>query len=240
VEQLDNPVWWAITGPQRELGVISPGATRYHPDIAPLGALGTGTAVSRWDDLAALVGPKGTVVVTGDGGAPPSGWTVIRDIPATQMLGHHLHPPSPTSDGYDTITGGPPPDTLLSLGPDDVPDMLDLVAETKPGPFRPRTVELGGYLGVRRHSRLIAMAGERVRLPGFTEISAVATHPDHRGQGLAKRLIRAVVETIVSRNEVPFLHVSLENITALRLYESMGFTARREVSFLIVETPERL
>ena len=115
--------------------------------------------------------------------------------------------------------------------------MLALVGETRPGPFLSRTVEFGGYLGIRREGRLIAMAGERLRLVGFTEISAVATHPDHRRQGLAELLVRSVADAIIGRDETPFLHVAVDNAAAIRLYQSMGFVQRRTVSFVIVQAP---
>ena len=115
--------------------------------------------------------------------------------------------------------------------------MLDLVARTEPGPFAPRTIELGTYLGIRRDGALVAMAGERLRVPGLTEISAVCTDPGHRGQGLASRLIRAVAAGIRRRGETPFLHVAGSNINAIRLYESTGFKVRTAITFAAVRTP---
>jgi predicted GNAT family acetyltransferase len=126
----------------------------------------------------------------------------------------------------------------IVLGPDDVPEMLALVERTKPGPFGPRTIELGTYLGIRRDGALVAMAGERLHPAGWTEISAVCTDESYRGAGLATRLVRAVAAGIRARREVPFLHAAAANTTAIRLYESLGFTLRREVSFLILRTPE--
>lgn len=108
---------------------------------------------------------------------------------------------------------------------------------TKPGPYLPRTVELGTYLGIRHRGRLVAMAGERLHPPGWTEISAVCTHPDHRGQGLATRLVRAIAVGIRERGETPFLHAAADNTNAIRLYESIGFTLRRRTNFVMVRTP---
>ena len=122
-------------------------------------------------------------------------------------------------------TGGGRPSRreAVRLGADDVPDMLALVARTRPGPFLPRTVELGTYLGIRREGRLIAMAGERLHPPGWTEISAVCTDAAFRGQGLGSRLVRAVALGIRERGETPFLHTAATNTAAIRLYESLGF-----------------
>lgn len=122
------------------------------------------------------------------------------------------------------------PEAVL-LTTDDVPEMTDLARRTRPGPFRPRTIELGTYLGIRHDDRLVAMAGERLRLPGHTEISAVCTDPDHRGRGLATRLVLALVQQIRDRGETPILHADGRNTTAIRLYERLGFVVRKEVVF---------
>lgn len=115
--------------------------------------------------------------------------------------------------------------------------MLDLVARTEPGPFRRRTIELGAYLGIRREGRLVAMGGERMRPPGWTEISAVCTDPAYRGQGLATRVVRAVAAGIKARGETPFMHAAADNTAALRLYESIGFSLRREVTVTVLGLP---
>lgn len=126
---------------------------------------------------------------------------------------------------------------VVELGTEDVPDMLDLVARTKPGPFWPRTRELGTYLGVRVDGVLVAMAGERLRPPGWTEISAVCTAVDARGQGHAARLVNALATRIVARRERPFLHVAEANTGAIALYERLGFKTRRPVTFRGFRTP---
>ncbi len=115
--------------------------------------------------------------------------------------------------------------------------MLALVKRTRPGPFVTRTIELGTYLGVRDGDRLIAMAGERLHPPGFTEISAVCTDPDYRGQGLASRLVAAVVRGIRARDETPFLHLRVDNDAAHRVYAALGFQTRTFVSVMGVRAP---
>jgi predicted GNAT family acetyltransferase len=113
----------------------------------------------------------------------------------------------------------------------DLPEILDLVERTRPGPFRKRTPQLGTYLGIRRGDALVAMAGERLRPAGHTEISAVCTDPAFRGAGLAARLIGAVAAGIQARGEVPFLHTAHDNAAAIRLYERLGFTLRTPIIF---------
>jgi predicted GNAT family acetyltransferase len=115
--------------------------------------------------------------------------------------------------------------------------MLALVALTAPGPFAPRTVELGRYIGVRDDGALVAMAGERLHVDGHREISAVCTHPDHRGRGLAEALVRDVVAGVAARGEVPILHVEQKNVTAIRLYERLGFAIRRPIEAAVLEAP---
>lgn len=123
----------------------------------------------------------------------------------------------------------------IRLTEDDVPDMLALIAITQPGPFLSRTVELGGYLGIRMNGLLVAMAGERMHLPGFCEVSAVCTHPDYRGRGFGGALTTMVAENIITRGELPFLHVAPANENARTLYEKLGFHLRAEPQLSILK-----
>ncbi len=104
--------------------------------------------------------------------------------------------------------------------------MVELTALTKPGPFGPRTHELGHYVGIRDGGKLVAMAGERLKVPGYTEVSAVCTHPDHLGKGYAAALISEVMRAIRERGETPFLHVRAHNRRAIAVYERLGFRIR--------------
>lgn len=225
---LDSPIWAALTGPQHEVAQAGGAAARYQPDVTPFGALRDGPSTADpqpWADLAALAGPGHVVVLSGDEPTPPPGWTVVDRIPGLQMDGSALEPEAEPK--------------AVQLGADDVSEMLDLVARTRPGPFRPRTHLLGGYLGIRDDAgALVAMAGLRFRPPGWGEISAVCTDPAHRGRGLAARLVRAVAAGLRDRGEAPFLHVAGINTGAIRLYRSMGFTERRPVVFSAVRTPQ--
>ncbi|MFE2286630.1 GNAT family N-acetyltransferase [Streptomyces sp. NPDC059443] len=222
---LDNPVWAALDGPHRGFAETGPAglAARYPADVSPFAALADPEDPRAWADLAALAGPGQEVWVTGLL-TPPPGWETLVSLPGVQLDGR-------------PVGGKEEPEAVL-LGPADVPEMLELVALTKPGPFGERTVELGTYLGIRSGGRLVAMAGERMHPPGWVEISAVCTHPDHRGKGLAGRLIRAVVAAVEERGENPFLHAAAQNTSAIALYEAMGFTLRREPFFIGLRTPD--
>ncbi|MFF4249800.1 GNAT family N-acetyltransferase [Streptomyces sp. NPDC001663] len=216
---LDNPAWAALTGPHAHFAERVGRAVRYPADVAPFYAVSDLDDPRAWDDLATLVGPGGTASVRGVTRAP-AGWEVLRTGQGVQLVDTGLH--------------AEPDPEAVRLGPDDVPEILDLVARTEPGPYLPRTVEMGTYLGLRHHGRLIALAGERLHPPGWTEISAVCTDPDHRGRGLATRLVRAVAAGIKERGERPFLHARATNANAIRLYESIGFTLRRRTVFSLV------
>jgi predicted GNAT family acetyltransferase len=154
---------------------------------------------------------------------PPPSWELVDRIPGVQLVD-------------DGVAAGPD-EEAVRLTEADVPEMLALVERTRPGPFRRRTIELGTYLGIRRAGALVAMAGERLHPPGWTEISAVCTDAAYRGQGLGTRLVRAVAAGIRARGETPFLHAAAANTGAIRLYESMGFRLRQRPSFTSVRVP---
>lgn len=117
-------------------------------------------------------------------------------------------------------------ESIVELGDADATEMLELTTLTKPGPFAKRTHQLGTYLGIRRNGKLVAMAGERLKIPGFIEVSAVCTHPEHSGKGFARILMTEVMRRIVDREETPFLHVRESNQHAIALYEKLGFGKR--------------
>jgi ribosomal protein S18 acetylase RimI-like enzyme len=220
---LDHPVRASLLGAHAHLAERQGRALRYRPDVAPFHALPNEPDATAWADLARLAGPGETVLLAGTPTAPPAAWEVVTEIPGVQLV----------DDGLVTA---PDPDAVR-LGPADVPEMLALVGRTRPGPFLPRTAELGTYLGLRHGGELVAMAGERFRPPGWTEISAVCTDERFRGRGLATRLVRAVAAGIRARGETPFLHTAAANTAAIRLYESLGFRLRRPLLFAVARAP---
>lgn len=222
---LDNPALASLTGPHAHFAERRGRVLRYPVDVSPWLALPDDPDARDWADLAALAGPGAEVPLPGFRGELPEGWETTFRVEGVQFVD-------------DGLAAAPDPEAVR-LGPADVPEMLDLVARTQPGPFLPRTVELGTYLGIRRDGALIAMAGERLHPPGWTEISAVCTDPAFRGEGLATRLILAVAHGIRERGETPFLHTSAENTNAIRLYESLGFRLRRRTAFLAARAPQR-
>jgi ribosomal protein S18 acetylase RimI-like enzyme len=222
---LDNPALAALLGPQAHLAERCGAVLRFAPDVSPFVGLPAEPDLADWADLAKLVGPGGVAATAGVPAEPPPGWQVLMNLTGVQLTG-------------EAVAAAPYPDAI-ELGPADVPEMLDLVARTRPGPFLTRTISFGGYLGVRRDGVLVAMAGERLRPPGWAEISAVCTDPAVRGQGLATRLTLAVAAAIFGRGEIPFLHAAAENENAIRLYQSLGFSLRRPATFVVARAPGR-
>ncbi len=226
---LDDPIWHALTGPHRRFAIASERSARtyrYRVDVAPFAALGDVADSAAWRGLARLCGPQGRAALE----APavitaPLGWTVDTVFPVAQMTA----PP-----GGLTTDGAPEP--VVPLSKKDAAEMVELAELTHPGPFAASTVELGGYLGVRRDGRLVAMAGRRLHLPGWIEISAVCTHPDHRGQGLSRLLIAGVEEAIRQEGHRAFLHVLHENTRAIDIYRGLGFSTRADMTMTVVRS----
>lgn len=154
--------------------------------------------------------------------AVPPGAAVAQRALCHQMIAEHL---TPGDSAFE----------IVKLTEADAPEMLALATLTKPGPFFVRTHRLGDFVGVKQGGRLAAMAGERLRLPGYTEVSAVCTHPDFRGRGYAAGLMSVVTQAIVARGEIPFLHVYDRNESAIRLYENLGWRRRRAVTVSFVQ-----
>jgi ribosomal protein S18 acetylase RimI-like enzyme len=223
---LDNPAWYALNGPQAGFAERKGRALRFQPDFCPFYGMPDEPTAQDWADVAALAGPEGLVTLSATMTPFPQEWEVVFGGPGVQLVA-----------GEPADNAGPADDEIIRLGAADVPEVLDLVERTRPGPFRQRTIELGTYLGIRRAGTLVAMAGERLRLPGFAEISAVCTDDAWRGHGFGSRLTLAVAAGIRARGEVPFLHAIATNAGAIRLYEHLGFEHRRTTMFRTARVP---
>lgn len=226
---LDNPIWNSLTTVHAHLAEANGLACRFPKDVAALGAILARTE-EAWSALASLPSAARVSVVVFDSPVEsPSGWQILETSVGLQMIyqGANSSPRTPA----------PPPGGITELTLADAPEMLALAELTRPGPFGIRARELGTFLGIRREGKLIAMAGERLRLPGFTEISAVCTHPDHTGRGYGAALVTVVIEQICRRGEVPFLHVREVNTRAIELYLRLGFVHRRAFHFVAVRPP---
>lgn len=220
---LDNPVYAALCGPHARFAQVRGRARRYPVDVAPFLALPSPPSAEAWQDAAGLVAPGSHAAIRYSGAELPDAWQAVDSFDLVQMIGERV-------TGVDCSDASP-------LAAADVPEMLELVAQTQPGPFLTRTIELGEYLGVRRDGAIVAMAGERFQLDGWTEISAVCTRLDHRGGGLASQLVGALTAGIQRRSERVFLHVLSTNTGAIRLYEELGFRVRQTATITVVTRP---
>ncbi|MGX6510587.1 GNAT family N-acetyltransferase [Rhodococcus sp. SJ-2] len=227
---LDNPVHTSLTGDHAHLARRAGRAVTYRADAATFCAVPPDPEQQDWSDLARLLGSGALADLFDCPHAPPNEWKPVFSVDGLQML---APAPGDHADAPDLAEGA----ELHELGPGDRQAMLDLVDRTRPGPFYPRTPELGTYLGIRHGSTLVAMAGERLHPPGWTEISAVCTAPDARGHGYAGHLVQALSARIAARGERAFLHVLHSNTRALDLYSRLGFQPRKDVRFRGFEVP---
>lgn len=217
---LDNPVYASLCGAHARFAEVRGRVRRYPPEVSPFLGMPSPPTRQDWLDAAELVPAGGVAAVPDAGSELPEGWRALAGFDLVQMICERR-------PGRDCAQA-------VALGPADVPEMIELVVRTEPGPFLPRTIELGDYLGIRAGGALVAMAGERFRPPGWTEISAVCTDPAHRGRGLATELVEALIARIDSRSERAFLHVLATNTGAIRLYQQLGFRVRQTATIAVV------
>jgi len=220
---LDDMIWGALHGAHHALALRRDAAVRYPDGMPPFAAL-RGEPVAALEELASLMAPDAAVALTSPLPDPlPTGWKTLGEIRLIQMV----------CEGSIA-----PPEVMPELlSADDVPEMLALVEATQPGPFGPRSIELGRYVGYRsEQGALLAMAGERLRPPGYTEVSAVCTHPDARRKGLGEAATRGIAAVAQRRGEVPFLHLEASKSDVLvPFYERLGFARRRALTLRILQ-----
>jgi ribosomal protein S18 acetylase RimI-like enzyme len=227
---LDNPIWQALSTRLTHLSVGGDLARRFDASIGPLAGL-SNQSPEAYAELAGTLTPGQPAVLFLDE-APrlPANWKILREGELVQMICPDAPIPPPTPLG----SHHPP---LTPLIPANVPAMLELVKLTEPGPFGPRTIELGNYLGLFQNNRLAAMAGQRLAPPGFREVSAVCTHPDFRGRSYAHLLVTSVAQLIRAQGETPFLTSLASNTRAIRVYQAAGFHLRRTLHLLVITPP---
>lgn len=217
---LDRPIWSALSGRQAHLAIRAGGAVRLQPEIGVFAAAEDSKATG---DLARVCAAyPGSAFLEAEG-TPLSVWIPpgvgeVQTGALVQMV---------TTD----LTPGPGVD-WSPLDERDAAEVYALATLTRPGPFRPRTIAFGGFIGVREQGRLIAMAGTRLRVEGFSEVSGVCTHPDYRGRGLAQGLMREVIGRILDEGDACFLHAFADRPATINLYRSLGFEVRQRITYV--------
>jgi len=215
MQLLDNIVWHTLTGPHAKYAAGTDKARRYATGFSPIvGFADAGRP--DFDALAPFCEPGEHFYCDGWTGDAPAGWRIEADTTMFKMV---WEAPMPLADEMFAA---------VPLGREHTAQALGLTTLTRPGPFGPRTIELGEYFGCFEGTRLIAMAGERMHAGSLREVSGVCTHPDFVGRGLARRLMAKLIRRQMQRDEIPFLHVMRDNSVARRLYERMGFRNYRE------------
>jgi ribosomal protein S18 acetylase RimI-like enzyme len=227
---LDNPIWQALTTTHAAFAEICDSARKFPREVSMLAGFPAAT-LENYASLGALLIPDERVgLFLHEPPDPPAPWVVVSTGPLLQMLCENRGSSPSVLDSNQVRSNS----DFIPLTHADVPEMLTLTKLTKPGPFGVRTHEMGDYIGIRREGTLAAMVGERLRLPGYTEISAVCTHPDHLGHGHASALMGILMERIRDRGELPFLHVRSENSRAIQVYERLGFTKRASMHYAVL------
>jgi ribosomal protein S18 acetylase RimI-like enzyme len=213
--KLDNPVWYSISETHKDFGIDCGTIKFYHPDYCPFGGFivldDIGNSISEYAKLTDnffIIGQKPNV---------PDNLKLKNELVCLQMI-------------IRAKINAAIEDQIVKLKEEHLADLLGLVKMVYPDYFKKKTFSLGDYYGIYKNNQLVAVAGERMQMDQYIEVSAVITHPEHTGKGYAKQLVTHVVNAIFEQNKTPFLHVAESNIGAIRLYEKLGFQTRKKIS----------
>lgn len=225
MEMLDHPIWHALSTTHARFAQGNELAKRYPADISPLAAIRE-QSPQAYSALAESLDKEEVAVFFLDVQPQlPEGWRLTANFEMHQMM------------CVDPSALLPCAEHIEALSTDDVPEMKKLAEATEPGPFRDRTIEFGGYRGIRDGAQLAAMAGQRISMSGYTEVSAVCTYLQYRGRGYAPALVSAVSRGIFERGETPILGVRIDNAAAIRAYQKVGFAVRRNLRVVVLKRP---
>jgi ribosomal protein S18 acetylase RimI-like enzyme len=211
---LDNPIWKALSQSQQKFARIIGRLKCYDPEICPFGAFeGDNNVANDIDNYSKIIDD---FFIVGDIPKYSDKVKFAGELVCLQMI-------------CETRINITPQEEIIYLNNKYEDEVLKLVSLGLPGYFRKRTMELGDYFGIFKNEALVAVTGERMKMNGFTEVSAVVTHPDHLGKGYAKQLIAHTVNKIFDKNEIPFLHVAESNVNAISVYDKLGFRTRTKI-----------
>lgn len=218
---LDNPIWQALNTAHAAFNEGDERLKYFYPDISPFVAMSDWQEADQFYLDKHLPADRGFFYIIRDKIKLPGSCKKVFTIPLWQMV-MQQHMPFTVKDT-----------SIQPLDHTHIPAMIGLTALTRPGPFTQRTIEFGNYTGIFEQDQLVAMAGERLKIPGYTEVSAICTHPDATGKGYGATLLSAACARILEKGQTPFLHVRNDNTRAIQMYEKAGFTIRCEMDFAI-------
>ena len=214
--KLDNPVWYSLSEAHRHLAVDFGTIKFYHPDYCPFGGFTdphqASSGISQYSSM------EEKFFVVGEKPDVPDDIVVARELVCLQMVIKRTPELIRQSE-------------VIQLCDSHQTHLYDLLNLVQPGYFKPKTALMGDYFGIFDGEKLVAVSGERMQMRYYTEVSAVVTHPSYTGKGYASQLVAHGVHHILSQGKIPYLHVVESNTSAIRLYEKLGFEARRKISF---------
>lgn len=216
--QLDNPAWFALNGPQQSFAEPNNYVKRYRVNNLPFAAYDHDHP-EQLHLLDSQLQPGEIFFLIGAIPALPANWNILAELPCLQMINTR------------TVTPLPDAPEIHLLDAAHKQAMIDLVLRVQPGYFAPDTYQLGKYYGIWQDGKLVAMAGERMRVTGMNELSAICTDPQYTGRKYAQHLVTKLCTEHHKQSIIPFLHVLTSNERAIKLYGFMGFETRRTISF---------
>jgi len=228
IEQLDNPAWWALHSVDKHFNIGNELVKYFPANISPF------VGIENWDEkhqqelLHNLPADRSFAVMVAESFKLIDGLETVFTTTLNQLV----------FENFKTEYSTEMFQYIQPLGNEYIPEMLELTALTKPGPFYEKTNAFGNYVGIFQNNQLVAMAGERLHLNDYTEISAVCTHPSQTGKGFGSLLVAYLVEKIINNGQTPFLHARKDNVGAIRVYEKVGFVVRKEMNFAIFKLPQ--
>jgi ribosomal protein S18 acetylase RimI-like enzyme len=214
-QKLDNPVWYSLAESHKKLALVYNNTHFYHPDYCAFGAYNE--IPDNGEDLVAYAKLVPSFFIFGEKPSIPQSLKLKDELLCLQMIVRHK---------IDI----PYTDEIVKLKDRHREALLGLVKIVYPEYFKSKTADLGNYYGIFKDNKLVTITGERMQMKGFTEVSAVITHPEHTGKGYAKQLVAHTANAILEQNKTPFLHVAKTNISAVNLYQKLGFETRREIN----------
>ena len=233
---LDNPIWSALTTIDANKNIGSDECVFTDAAIAPFIAMPTWDIQHQRMLLEKAPNNRSWYLLIADEMNFIDEFELVSSIPLYQFICPKLilenssskNDSHPTHQTFEI-------DEIVPLTNSHINEMVALIQLTKPGPFRERTIEFGNYHGILKEGKLVAMGGERLHLDGYTEVSAICTHPNNQGQGYAAKITAFLTDAVLNDGKIPFLHARHDNEKAIAVYKRLGYQFRAVINFYIIK-----